>query len=173
MNGGGVVQRADMERHAARTNLSVLRRRDPAVTGIVAAASHVAVYTLVDGDWARADVEGALLLVARSTPPHHRVVVVNRKHPTNHAEDVDAGGLELETKGQMVMYRVASSGDVRGLWFLEPRDCVRVYGVLEAIVRGEDGGLWRGRGGSTGSRGGGGGSGGPHDDTSGGGRQGR
>lgn len=138
MNGGGVVQRADLERHAARTNLSVLRRRDPAVTGIVAAASHVAVYTLVDGDWARADVEGALLLVARSTPPHHRVVVVNRKHPTNHAEDVDAGGLELETKGQMVMYRVAASGDVRGLWFLEARDCVRVYGVLEAIVRGED-----------------------------------
>lgn len=139
MTAGLEVDPVERQAIAAQVNLSVFRRSDPAVTAIIASASHVVLYQLNDGsEWCRRNVEGGLFLVERRLKPDHivyRLVIVNRKSPDNYEDDLRVGNEDLELNDHMLMYH-NSAGHIVGIWFYQSHEADRVYAMFRDILRG-------------------------------------
>jgi mRNA-decapping enzyme 1B len=119
-------------------NLSVLKRRDAAITRLLDMAGHVVLYQFNEETkaWDRKGVEGSLFVVERSTAPKHQFVVLNRLSSENLVETIDAD-FQTELTDQFLLYRNASS-EILGVWFYSPPERAAISELLGTLTGGGD-----------------------------------
>ncbi|KAI0291020.1 Dcp1-like decapping family-domain-containing protein [Russula brevipes] len=85
-------------------NLKILRRVDPTIVSIIDQFSHVCLYRLHEGKWAKDGFEGASFLIERAAYPSYGLFILNRAGMHDyihfiHPED------EIQAEGEYLMYR--------------------------------------------------------------------
>jgi len=117
------------------SSLGSLRRVDPAITEVLASATHATLYDFVNEEWERGDVEGPLFIAKREGAwPRYRMVVLNRSSLTNLVEDVDRA-FEVEVVDRYLIFRRSDGeGAIRGLWFHSLEEHAAIGQLLEQLV---------------------------------------
>eukprot|EP00913_Durusdinium_trenchii_P031294 g29301.t1 len=82
----------DMDQQRMRGMLEPLQQQDPAITQIVTYSKFVVAYLLQhDGaspGWRKANIEGPVYVVKRSTAPLYRIIVKNQFSTTDLIDDL-------------------------------------------------------------------------------------
>eukprot|EP00325_Prymnesiales_sp_UTEX-LB-985_P025382 CAMPEP_0174736058 /NCGR_PEP_ID=MMETSP1094-20130205/65999_1 /TAXON_ID=156173 /ORGANISM="Chrysochromulina brevifilum, Strain UTEX LB 985" /LENGTH=324 /DNA_ID=CAMNT_0015939107 /DNA_START=122 /DNA_END=1096 /DNA_ORIENTATION=- len=115
-------------------NLTVLRRRDQAISEIKDMAGHVVLYQFNEDTkaWDRKGVEGSLFVVERTTEPKYMFVVLNRLSSENLVETVDAN-FQLELTEQFLLYRNLKQ-EILGIWFYSSPERTAISELLNALA---------------------------------------
>mmetsp|Transcript_15411 Transcript_15411/g.39710 ORF Transcript_15411/g.39710 Transcript_15411/m.39710 type:complete len:294 (+) Transcript_15411:85-966(+) len=115
-------------------NLTVLKRRDGAITKIIDMAGHVVLYQFNEDSkaWDRKGVEGSLFVVERSTEPRYQFVVLNRLSSENLVETVDAD-FQTELTEQFLLYRNLKQ-EILGVWFYSPPERSAISELLTSLT---------------------------------------
>ncbi len=122
-------------------NLRLLRRADPQITAVLTSATHSVLYELRDSpdsskgsSWSKLDTEGSLFIVQRSTPCHHRLIVLNRNRPENFVADIGEG---MQAKVVKNLLLLKTSKSVHGLYFHNEAERNEVNAMLDRIISGD------------------------------------
>merc|ERR1712232_1551345 len=84
--------------------------------------------------WRKANIEGPVYLVQRSTAPKFQVLVLNQFNNNNLVDGFHASW-ELDCQKNYVFYKVEdTSKRIRGLWFHDDAERQRVEGALEKTL---------------------------------------
>ncbi|KAI8827016.1 uncharacterized protein EV422DRAFT_22075 [Fimicolochytrium jonesii] len=111
-------------------NLSVLRRHDAAINGVLDSSSHVVVYDFDPGNksWTKKGIEGTLFVFQRSVEPFYGLFVMNRLGLENLSVMLNSD-MEVTLLQEFVIYRQPDDS-VQGLWMYETSDRTRIVKTL-------------------------------------------
>jgi len=121
------------ELNESKMNFAALKRVDPYAKGLLETAAHVALYTFVNSEWEKTDIEGALFVYSRTGEPFHNILIMNRLNMKNLVEPVTQG-LDLQLQDPFLLYRTPQ-GSIFGIWFYDKEECVKIAGVLTKIIK--------------------------------------
>lgn len=121
-----------------RGMLESLQQQDSKIDSIVAYNKFVVAYLLQqDGPnpgWRKANIEGPVYLVRRRTAPRFQLLVKNQ-FSTNDLLDNLHPDWELDCQKNYVFYKVEdSSKRIRGLWFHDDAERMKLEGMLEKTL---------------------------------------
>ena len=114
-------------------NLSILKRRDAAISEVLDMAGHVVMYRFNEDSqsWDRKNVEGSLFVVARTSDPAHMFVVLNRLSSENLVEAINEE-FQMELTEQFLLYRNASQ-EINGIWFYSAAERASMAELLQKL----------------------------------------
>ncbi|CAK9049456.1 unnamed protein product [Durusdinium trenchii] len=128
----------DMDQQRMRGMLEPLQQQDPAITQIVTYSKFVVAYLLQhDGaspGWRKANIEGPVYVVKRSTAPLYRIIVKNQFSTTDLIDDLHPEW-ELDCQKNYIFYKIEDPNkQIRGLWFHNDAERVKVETMLEQTM---------------------------------------
>mmetsp|Transcript_110952 Transcript_110952/g.320680 ORF Transcript_110952/g.320680 Transcript_110952/m.320680 type:complete len:203 (+) Transcript_110952:92-700(+) len=86
--------------------------------------------------WRKANIEGPVFVVRRSTPPRYQLIVKNHQDGTSDLVDDLHPDWEMDCQSKYIFYKVEDpSKKIRGLWFHDDNERKSVEGQLEALLR--------------------------------------
>ncbi|GAB5593630.1 hypothetical protein Unana1_08530 [Umbelopsis nana] len=108
------------------SNLSVLRRHDPAIVDLIDQSSHAVVYSFdrFKAGWAKKGIEGTAFLLKRNTPPYYGIYILNRLSIDNYVLFL-TDDLVIELQDEYIIYQTPSE-DICCLWLYEAGDRERI-----------------------------------------------
>ena len=114
-------------------NLSVLKRRDSAISQVLDMAGHVVMYRFNEDkqSWDRKNVEGSLFVVQRDSAPQHQFVVLNRLSSENLVENINED-FQMELTEQFLLYRNALQ-EINGIWFYSATERAAMAELLQNL----------------------------------------
>lgn len=121
----------------SKMNLAALNKVDPYAKSLLETAAHVALYTFIENEWEKTDIEGALFVYSRTGEPFHNILIMNRLNMKNLVEPVTQG-LDLQLQDPFLLYR-NPQGLIYGIWFYDKEECVKIATILTKIIK-ESGG---------------------------------
>jgi len=114
----------------------LIKRIDKEAEFVAAYASYVVIYYFkenksneTNGEWEKENVEGPLFIVRRKVAPWFRLIVLNRTSPNNLVVPID-DTFEYELNGKYLIIR--NDAGIRGVWFSDDEERLKIPGVLEA-----------------------------------------
>uniref|UniRef100_A0A7S1EXY6 mRNA-decapping enzyme-like protein n=1 Tax=Noctiluca scintillans TaxID=2966 RepID=A0A7S1EXY6_NOCSC len=127
-----------LEKQRYKTMLESLQQQDYEIDHIVAYFKFVVAYLLQqDGPnpgWRKANIEGPVYLVRRRCAPRYQLLV-NNQFSTNDLLDNLHPEWELDCQKNYVFYKVEDpSKRIRGLWFHDDAERVRLESILEKTL---------------------------------------
>lgn len=121
------------ELNESKMNFAALKRVDPYAKSLLETAAHVALYTFINNDWKKTDIEGALFVYSRTGEPFHNILIMNRLNMKNLMEPVTQG-MELQLQDPFLLYRTPQSL-IYGIWFYDKEECVKIANSLIKIIK--------------------------------------
>lgn len=102
---------------------------------ILDTAAHVALYSFNNDQskWEKTEVEGALFLYSRDSPPSHAFIIMNRLNTNNLVEAVKPA-LDFQIKEPFLLYKTGQAS-IYGIWFYNKNDCHRFSQNLNKVVK--------------------------------------
>mmetsp|Transcript_110951 Transcript_110951/g.320676 ORF Transcript_110951/g.320676 Transcript_110951/m.320676 type:complete len:207 (+) Transcript_110951:92-712(+) len=86
--------------------------------------------------WRKANIEGPVFVVRRSTPPRYQLIVKNHQDGTSDLVDDLHPDWEMDCQSKYIFYKVEDpSKKIRGLWFHEDSERIRVEKLLENLLQ--------------------------------------
>lgn len=117
----------------SKMNFAALNKVDPYAKSLLETAAHVALYTFIDNEWEKTDIEGALFVYNRTGEPFHNILIMNRLNMKNLVEPVTQG-LDLQLQDPFLLYR-NPQGLIYGIWFYDKEECVKIATILTKIIK--------------------------------------
>ena len=117
-------------------NIRSLKRFDSSVDQILSSATQVAVYSYLNDEWTKLDIEGALFVVSKKSPSNYALIIMNRLSTNNFNEIIDCQW-DVTLNSPFLLYKNDKS-NIRCVWFYDQSDCKRVYEKLREIVASEN-----------------------------------
>ncbi|EFO21105.2 hypothetical protein LOAG_07386 [Loa loa] len=115
-------------------NLKSIQRLDPCAVAIIDKSVHAALYQFdkCKTQWVKSAIEGPLFLYKRADKPFHSLMIANRQSLEDHIEPITPPlRFFLEAP---YLFMNTQEGDIRGFWFFEEEDCIRLYKLLVKLV---------------------------------------
>eukprot|EP00928_Gymnodinium_smaydae_P069039 TRINITY_DN523_c0_g1_i1.p1 TRINITY_DN523_c0_g1~~TRINITY_DN523_c0_g1_i1.p1 ORF type:complete len:258 (+),score=54.18 TRINITY_DN523_c0_g1_i1:92-775(+) len=117
--------------------LESLQQADADVDGLVIHSKFVVAYFLQQGQnpgWKKANIEGPVYLVRRRSFPKYQLIVKNQFSTHDLVDNVHPDW-ELDCQPNYIFYKVEDSTKrIRGLWFHEDAERIRVSSTLEKTM---------------------------------------
>eukprot|EP00449_Zooxanthella_nutricula_P005986 CAMPEP_0198500350 /NCGR_PEP_ID=MMETSP1462-20131121/8120_1 /TAXON_ID=1333877 /ORGANISM="Brandtodinium nutriculum, Strain RCC3387" /LENGTH=140 /DNA_ID=CAMNT_0044229359 /DNA_START=18 /DNA_END=436 /DNA_ORIENTATION=- len=118
--------------------LESLQQQDPDIDSIVICSKFVVAYLLQqtppNPGWRKANIEGPVYLVRRSTAPRYQMLVKNQ-FSTHDLLDNLHHAWELDCQQNYVFYKVEDPQKrIRGLWFHDDQERKKMEEALEATL---------------------------------------
>ncbi|CAH3141782.1 unnamed protein product [Porites lobata] len=116
-----------------KLNLSAIKKSDQYVVNIIDNASQVALYKFngTTQAWEKTDVEGALFVYSRSTPPSSAFFIMNRLNMNNMTEPI-TNNMEFKLQDPFLLYRNLTK-EIYGIWFYDSDECKRLAMLLTKL----------------------------------------
>eukprot|EP00928_Gymnodinium_smaydae_P079753 TRINITY_DN63607_c0_g1_i1.p1 TRINITY_DN63607_c0_g1~~TRINITY_DN63607_c0_g1_i1.p1 ORF type:complete len:234 (+),score=58.92 TRINITY_DN63607_c0_g1_i1:83-784(+) len=125
---------AGVEQARMKGMLESLQQTDPQVESIEAYSKFVVAYILQQDGWRKANIEGPVYVVRRRGPVKYQLIVKNQ-FSTNDLVDPLHPDWELDCQKNYVFYKCDDpQKKIRGLWFLEDTERLKLEGRLEACL---------------------------------------
>mmetsp|Transcript_16833 Transcript_16833/g.39483 ORF Transcript_16833/g.39483 Transcript_16833/m.39483 type:complete len:231 (-) Transcript_16833:123-815(-) len=127
-----------MEQARFKGMLESLQQQDPDINQIVVYSKFVVAYLLQqDGanpGWRKANIEGPVYLVRRTTSPRYQFLVKNQLHTIDLLDNLHPEW-ELDCQKNYVFYKVEDpSKRIRGLWFHDDAERQKIEATLEKAL---------------------------------------
>lgn len=116
-----------------RMNLVAIQKVDPYAKEILDSCPHVAYYKYISNEWQKSEIEGSFFVYSRVAEPFHSIFINNRLN-TNSLVEPLTKPIELQSQPPFLLYRNMRSA-ISGFWFYCKEDCVRIYGLLEKLIK--------------------------------------
>jgi hypothetical protein len=129
---------SEVKQHRQDANLMNIQRRDPDSVAIAYTAKFCCVYHIPVGEtqWQKFGIEGPMFVVARSTYPPCRIVVLNRLEARRDFE-FDVGAQTLLESSNTTFLALRTDGvtsQVFGLWFHDASEGAQVADTIRVFM---------------------------------------
>lgn len=116
-----------------RMNLMAIQKVDPYAKEIMDSCPHVAYYRYISNEWQKSEIEGSFFVYSRVAEPTHSIFINNRLNTNSLVEPITKP-MELQSQPPFLLYRNQRQS-ICGFWFYCKEDCVRIYSLLEKLIK--------------------------------------
>uniref|UniRef100_A0A0R3S4Y1 mRNA-decapping enzyme-like protein n=1 Tax=Elaeophora elaphi TaxID=1147741 RepID=A0A0R3S4Y1_9BILA len=115
-------------------NLKSIQRLDPCAVAIIDKSVHSALYQFdkCRTQWVKSAIEGPLFLYKRADAPFYSLMIANRQSLDDHIEPITPR-LRFFLEAPYLFINT-QEGEIKGFWFFEEEDCIRIYKLLVVLV---------------------------------------